>query len=277
MSTEPTPFGAPMLSHFQFDSSFKNLNHGIPCTPLYPSIPLTTQGSFGAHPKQIEDIHETYQKASSARPDPFIRYEQPQALDASRAALAKYLNIRVDECVFVKNATTGVNTVLRNIPFSPGDIIVYFDTVYGGIEKSIQSIEETTPASSVKVEYTFPIEQTELVGKFRDVVRAVNSQAGKKVKIAVFESVVSVPGIRFPVEDSVNVCSEEGVLSLVDAAHAVGMIPVDLGELKPDFWTSNCHKYACPHYIYIQTLMKIDGSSPPEARQSCTSPKKTNI
>lgn len=146
--------------------------------------------------------------------------------------------------MFVKNATTGVNIVLRNLVFSPGDVVVYFDTVYGAVEKTIQSLEETTPVKGRKVCYEFPITHEALVERFLETVRSVKSEEGGNVRVAVFETVVSVPGIRFPFEDLVRVCKEEAVLSLVDGAHGVGMFRLDLGALKPDFFTSNCHKYA---------------------------------
>lgn len=34
-SSNPTPFGAPMLKHFSFDPNFKNLNHGMFSTISY--------------------------------------------------------------------------------------------------------------------------------------------------------------------------------------------------------------------------------------------------
>ncbi|RJE19214.1 Aminotransferase family protein LolT, partial [Aspergillus sclerotialis] len=223
---EPIPFGAPMLQNFQFDPTFKNLNHG----------------SFGTHPKQIQTLLRTLQSNAESRPDPFLRYEQPALIDAARSAIARYLNVPVNECVFVKNATTGVNTVLRNLVFSPGDVIIYFDTVYGGVGKTIQALEETTPAKGREVGYEFPITHDELVEKFCAEVKKVKSEGGTP-KVAVFETVVSVPGIRFPFEDLVRVCRDEGVLSLVDGAHGVGMFKLDLKELGADFFTSNCHKW----------------------------------
>lgn len=59
-----------------------------------------------------------------ARPDKFLRWDNPVLLDESRALVAETLNVPVEETVFVQNSTTGVNTVLRNLVWEEGDAIV---------------------------------------------------------------------------------------------------------------------------------------------------------
>ena len=105
-------------------------------------------------------------------------------------------------------------------------------------------------------------------------VRRVNSSTDdgdgnqRRVKVAVFETVVSLPGIRFPFEDLVSVCKEEGVLRLIDAAHAVGMIHIDLGRLRPDFFTSNCHKEVLlpPSVSFSSVLQESQSSGVSESK-----------
>lgn len=41
-----------------------------------------------------------------------------------------------------------------------------------------------------------------------------------------------------PWERMVQVCKEEGVISLVDGAHAIGQIKLDLSSADPDFFIS---------------------------------------
>jgi len=213
-----------------------------------------------------------------ARPDQFVRYEYPEYLDASRLAVSKILNTEVDNIVFVQNATMGVNTVLRSLRFEPGDRIVCFNFIYGSCAKTVQYIGETTPAKGVEIRIGFPCEEEEIVRVFRETI--LNSGGGLfdkdgqvdaqrkpgegRVRVAIFDTIVSLPGVRLPFEQLVKVCKELGVMSLVDAAHGIGHIPLDLNSLDPDFFVSNCHKYdsqltfeyECPLTILILT----DGS-----------------
>lgn len=47
--------------------------------------------------------------------------------------MAKLLNAPIETVVYVSNATMGVNTILRNIPWHDDgrDEILYFNTIYG--------------------------------------------------------------------------------------------------------------------------------------------------
>jgi selenocysteine lyase/cysteine desulfurase len=184
-----------------------------------------------------------FQDRAEARPDSFIRYDYPKILDESRAAMSKLLNVDVDTLAFVQNASVGVNTVLRNFVFEPKDKIVYFATIYGACEKTVQYIVETTPAEAVKIQYTYPVSDDWLVDEFQRVVRE-EQNAGNTVRLAIFDTVVSLPGVRMPFEKLTKACKELGVLSCVDGAHGAGHIALDLGALDCDFFVSNCHKYA---------------------------------
>ena len=136
------------------------------------------------------------------------------------------------------NATMAINAVLRNLKFQQGDLIMYLDPIYGACEKTIDFITETTPAESVKVEFTYPLSDNDLVDKF---VTVLEKYAGR-VKIALFETIASLPGVRLPFERLTEITRQHGVLSLIDGAHGIGHLPLDLSNLRPDFFVSNCHK-----------------------------------
>ncbi|KAE9987103.1 hypothetical protein EG327_004001 [Venturia inaequalis] len=219
------PFGRALKKDFLFDKQYRNLNHG----------------SFGTYPSTVRDALRSFQDQAEARPDQFIRYDYPKALDRSRVAMAELLKVPVETIAFVPNATTGINTVMRNLIFEPKDRIVYFSTIYGACGKTVSYITETTPAEAVEVEVTYPVSDEWLVGEFERVVKR-EQEAGNNVKVAIFDTVVSMPGVRVPFERLTAACKELGVLSCVDGAHGVGHVDLDLGELDCDFFVSNCHK-----------------------------------
>lgn len=215
---------------------------------LYPNLlSYLPPGSFGTYPRSVRDQLRAFQDAAEGSPDHFIRYQYPKLLDASRAAMGTLLNTPATTLVFVPNATTGINTVLRNLVYQPGDTILYFSSIYGACEKTIAYITETTPALSARIVYTYPVEDEFIVAEFHRTVEKVKKEGGR-VTIAVFDTVVSMPGVRVPFEALTRACKEEGVLSCIDGAHGVGHVELDLGSLDPDFFVSNCHKYVSPSF-----------------------------
>ncbi|TQN71599.1 Hercynylcysteine sulfoxide lyase [Colletotrichum shisoi] len=217
------PFGKPMLKEFLIDPAYHNMNHG----------------SFGTIPRHIQTVLRSYQDKAEARPDPFIRWEYHTYLKESRQAVADLINAPVDCTVFVPNATVGINTVLRNLIWAPDglDEILYFSTVYGGCAKTIDYIVDTRLdlVSSRSIPLAYPLEDDEIVALFRDAVAQSHAE-GKRPKICLFDVVSSLPGIRFPFEAVTAACREVGILSLIDGAQGVGMVPLDIAAVDPDFF-----------------------------------------
>ncbi|OWP00692.1 aminotransferase family protein (LolT) [Marssonina coronariae] len=226
--TRHPAFGHPMREeHFQFASTYKPINHG----------------SFGTHPLPVRSAHSALQSQAIARPDTFVSYTTFPLLARSRVQLAPLLGVHHDEIALIPNATTGVNTVLRNLAWQSGDVVLAFSTIYAACEKTLASIGELTPLRLEKVDITYPLEDAEIVRAFVARLRAVRA-AGKRVRLAMFDTVLTFPGARFPWEELVRICREEGVWSLVDGAHGIGHIDLaHVGETSPDFFVSNCHKW----------------------------------
>lgn len=152
------------------------------------------------------------------------------------------MNADVDNCVFVKNATTGVNTVLRALRYEPGDVILHFDTIYGSCDMTVKYLEETTPVEGRRISITYPISDKDICKAFEDAIKQTKAD-GKRPKLAIFDTITSMPGLRVPFEELTSICRSHEILSCIDAAHCVGQIKIDLSKLDPDFFVSNCHKW----------------------------------
>lgn len=140
------------------------------------------------------------------------------------------------------NTTTGINTVLRSLVFQPKDVIIYYSTIYEACEATVLYMEETTHVQTRRIPMTYPVSDDEICDAMVAAIEDVKS-SGLVPRLAIFDTISAGPGVRVPYERLTKLCREHKVLSLVDGAHAVGMLPLNMGALDPDFFVSNCHKW----------------------------------
>lgn len=160
--------------------------------------------------------------------------------------LAKFLNVPVSTVVFVQNATTGVNTVLRNIVWNSDgkDEILQLNIIYDACGKTTNYICEMTNdlVRTRNINLVYPIEDADFISTFKAAIQA-SRDSGHRPRLAIFDTVASNPGLRLPFEALTAVCRSEQVLSLIDGAHGVGNVDLNLSTVDPDFFVSNCHKW----------------------------------
>ena len=68
-----------------------------------------------------------------------------------------------------------------------------------------------------------------------------------KITVAVLYNISSLPSLKLPIKEFVELCKKYNVISIIDAAHGAGISEIDLKELDPDFLFTNLNKWAfCP-------------------------------
>ncbi|ANB14198.1 hypothetical protein AWJ20_5159 [Sugiyamaella lignohabitans] len=220
---QEVPFGRKFgKKYFGFGEKVRNLNHG----------------SFGAIPNAVLDARVRHMKDIQLFPDPFFKTGIFNQIAPIRKQVAELVDADPDNLVFVTNATTAVNTILRSYPFKKGDTFIICNTIYGSCRNTIQFLQDRVGVKVVELTFTYPMNHAEILDLFTSAIDSYEN-----VRMAFFDTVSSMPAATIPWEELCHICRDRGVLSMVDGAHAIGLIPLSLRTARPDFFTSNLHKW----------------------------------
>ena len=206
---------------------------------IRPDIQFLNHGSFGATPNVVLEAQRELQDELEREPVLFLAPERElePKLDAVRSRLASFLGCQFKDLAFVRNATDGVGAVLRSFPFQGDDEIVVTSHGYNACTNAAKFVvgEERVRVADVP----FPITTPE------QAARAVDDACTSNTRLILVDHVTSPTGIILPVEEIVRAAHERGIRVLVDAAHAPGMLDVNLDAIGADYTTGNLHKWVC--------------------------------
>jgi len=206
---------------------------------LDPGVTFLNHGSFGACPAPVLAAQRAWRDRMEAEPVRFMDQVLPGTLADARARVAAFLGGDPDGLAFVPNATTGINTVLRSLRFEPGDELLTTDHEYNATLNALRSVADRDRARVVMARVPVPPADP------GEAVASILEQVTSRTRLALVSHVTSPTALVLPIEAIVAELDARGVDTLVDAAHAPGMVPVDLGSLRAAYWTGNGHKWLC--------------------------------
>jgi isopenicillin-N epimerase len=208
---------------------------------LDPQVDYLNHGAFGACPREVLAAQAELRRELERQPVAFMVRKLPPLLDAARERLARFVGADPEGLVPVPNATTGVNTVLRAVApgLARGDELLVTDHAYNACRNALEFVAEATGARVVAAPLPFPCVSPE---EARDAVLAA---AGPRTRLALVDHVTSQTGLVLPIAEIVRGLAARGIETLVDGAHAPGMVPLEVEAMGAAFYTGNCHKWIC--------------------------------
>jgi isopenicillin-N epimerase len=208
---------------------------------LDPEVIFLNHGSFGACPKPVFEVYQEWQRKLERQPVLFLgRRLLEYDLDA-RQALGEFLNAAPNDIVYIPNATHGVNIAARSLALGPGDEILATDHEYGACDAVWSFISRKTGAAYLRQHIPLPVSSQE------EIMEQLWKGVTPRTRVIFMSHITSPTALRLPVEAVCQRARENGILTIIDGAHAPGQIPLDMEAIGADFYSGNLHKWVnCP-------------------------------
>ena len=205
---------------------------------LKDNVTYLQGGTVGPSPRPV--IEHVISLLREFESDPL--HNQRDALlgpivEGSRKKLAAFVGTEPERVALVTNATMGMNVPVHGLPLEAGKEILMSDQEYGSIRGMWEYMAQEKGLQIRTVPLPMP------PGSPDEVVDAFARGLSSRTQIMVFSHVYCTSGLVTPVKALCRLAHDHGALAIVDGAHAVGMVPVDITDIGCDFYTSSCHKW----------------------------------
>lgn len=206
---------------------------------LDPTWNFVNHGAFGGVCKFAMEVAHRWQVYAERQPLQFIDRELFTRLVYSIKRLAAFVNAPPAQVVLLPNVTTGLNTIAASCGLKEGGAVYMLDIAYGSSKKIFGHHCTEAKAQLILEPVPLPIESEDAI------VDLVAATLPENAQLAVFDHITSNTAVTLPVQRLVELCHSRGVPVLIDGAHGLGQLPLDMTAIGADYYLSNGHKWLC--------------------------------
>ncbi len=151
--------------------------------------------------------------------------------------LAQLVNCKHDELVITRNTTESLDLIIGGYPWEAGDEAIFALQDYGSMRDHFELIAKRFGIIN-KV-----ISVPNHPGSDEEIVALYESQITSKTKLMMVCHMINITGQILPIRKICDMAHSHGVEVMVDGAHCVGHIKVDIAALDCDYYGSSLHKW----------------------------------
>jgi selenocysteine lyase/cysteine desulfurase len=205
--------------------------------PALQECTYLNTGTFGLVADPVADRALAAQRSFDTR-GMAMRDQALAWREQARTHAAALLNCLPDEVALSGNATDGVNFVAFGLAWQLDDEVLLSDQEHPAMNVPWYTLARR---AGVRVRH-FPIARD---GDPSKTLASIAERITKRTKLIGTSHVSHQTGVRVPAREICALARERGILSLLDGAQAVGVVPIDVQALGCDFYTTNGHKWLC--------------------------------
>jgi selenocysteine lyase/cysteine desulfurase len=189
-------------------------------------------------PLPVVDALDRRTRDYEANPSPEFRSQLiHDGREESRQLLAAALRVTPEEVVITRNTSEGNNIVSSGLQLGPADEVIVFSDNHPSNLNAWTEKAKRFGFTVTTVPFVSPHPGPQYY------VDAFSKAISPRSRVIAFTHLTSNAGDLFPAAEICRMARERGVLTLLDGAQTFGALDVNLGEIRPDFYTGSAHKW----------------------------------
>jgi isopenicillin-N epimerase len=216
---------------------------------LDPAMVHLSMLSLSSHPSSVKSAIERYRVELDRSPYLFLRANGERLDRAARQSLAGLLRGQACHIILCQNTSVGLNLVFNGLQLNEGDEVITSIHDHYSSSVGLDCVCVRTGATMCRVRL---YEDGGAVLSDQLVERTVAAVTGR-TRLIVLTWVHSSTGLRLPIKTLMRELNQlndgrderRQILLCLDATHAVGVLNIDINDLRKTFIVSACHKWLC--------------------------------
>lgn len=225
----------PLVSQSAFAAPRFRLGEPNPAFILDPQILYMNIGTTGSTPKHILKNFDDNNR--------LIARDPTQSLGGTlgmRQVSAPGFGALTEEFVISYNTTDGMNKILAGVELEAGDEILTTNHEHPGGNGPMNLLLRRRGVKITPLVLPVGNDQRAV-----DYVQLFRRAITKKTKAFVFSAPTFLTGTMLPYRRLAKLAQDNGIMTIVDGAHATGMFALDFAATGIDFWGCSGHKWQC--------------------------------
>jgi len=214
-------FWKSIRKDYLLKKDYVNLENGYYCF-----IPQPTLNKYLEHVKRINFEGSYYMR-------------NQLDLDKRKTAerLSNLVNCDKDELAITRNTTESLDLIISGFPWKKNDEAIFAIQDYGSMQEMFKLTAKRRGIVNKIISVPNQPENDE------EIVSLYEQQITKKTKLIMVSHMINITGQILPVKKICEMAHSYNIDVLVDGAHCVGHIDVDIKDLNCDYYGSSLHKW----------------------------------
>ena len=214
-------FWKSIRKDYLLKKDYVNLENGYYCF-----IPQPTLNKYLEHVKRI-NFEGSY----------YMRNQLDLDKRKTVERLSNLVNCDKDELAITRNTTESLDLIISGFPWEKNDEAIFAMQDYGSMQEMFKlTAKRRGIVNKIISVPNHPKNDEEIVSLYE-------KQITKKTKLIMVSHMINITGQILPVKKICEMAHSYNIDVLVDGAHCVGHIDVDIKDLNCDYYGSSLHKW----------------------------------